>query len=58
MMRRLGLGFLLLAACTPVLAHEQLVAGKFALTVGWADEPLYSGQKNAVEVRDHCIRAE
>lgn len=49
-MRQLGFAFLLLAACAPLLAHEQLVAGKYALTIGWADEPVYSGLKNAVEI--------
>jgi hypothetical protein len=48
--RRLAFAILLLAATMPALAHEQLVAGKFALTVGWAEEPVYSGLKNAVEI--------
>jgi hypothetical protein len=34
----------------PVVAHETMQAGNMRLTVGWGDEPTFSGLKNSVDV--------
>lgn len=34
----------------PALAHEHRTAGTVAMTVGWGDEPAYTGMKNTVQV--------
>ena len=31
-------------------AHERKTAGSYQLVIGWADEPAFSGMKNAVEI--------
>jgi hypothetical protein len=50
-----GLGLvpgLLLASAGPASAHEhRTVAGKYHLTVGWGDEPAFSGYKNSVQIK-------
>ena len=38
------------AIASPGEPHVKKPAGPFVLTIGWADEPVYSGSKNAVEV--------
>jgi hypothetical protein len=35
---------------TPLAAHERKTVGGLQVTVGWGDEPAYSGFKNSVEV--------
>lgn len=46
------------AACVPILimaepalAHERRDVGPYRMTVGWADEPAYTGFKNGVQAR-------
>ena len=39
-----------LAIVTTVGAHERKSVGKFHLVIGWADEPAFSGVRNAVEI--------
>ncbi len=40
-----------LLLCTgAVSAHEKKNAGSLALTIGWSDEPAFSGVRNAIEV--------
>ena len=34
----------------PVLGHERLVVGRFRLTIGWGEEPPFTGSKNFVAV--------
>jgi len=34
----------------PALAHEHRTVGSVRMTVGWVDEPTYSGLKNAVQL--------
>ena len=42
---------IVLASAGPASAHEQrLVAGKYNFTVGWGDEPTYSGFKNSAQL--------
>ena len=41
---------LLLAAWTPAAAHETKGVGNLRLTVGWGEEPAFSGFRNFVEV--------
>jgi hypothetical protein len=41
---------LLLSGVTPALAHEHRTAGTVQMTVGWGDEPTYTGIKNSVQV--------
>jgi hypothetical protein len=38
------------AICTSVDAHERKTAGQYHIVIGWADEPAFSGVKNAIEV--------
>jgi hypothetical protein len=38
------------ALSAPLLGHERKTVGAFRVTVGWGDEPAYTGFKNAVEV--------
>jgi len=35
---------------SPALAHEHRTVGAVRMTVGWVDEPTYSGLKNAVQL--------
>jgi hypothetical protein len=49
----IALATLSLVTClTPVslAAHDRKTAGRFQLTIGWADEPAFSGSRNAVVV--------
>ena len=49
-----ALAVLFLAAgpmAVPAVAHERRTVGSHLLVVGWADEPAYTGFKNAVQVR-------
>jgi len=41
---------LLPAALTTASAHETKVIGELRLTIGWGDEPAFSGFRNSVEV--------
>ena len=41
---------ILLAAWTPAAAHETKAVGGLRLTVGWGEEPAFSGFRNFVEV--------
>ena len=41
---------LLLAAVSPASAHERKTSGPYTLTIGWGDEPAFTGFRNAVEV--------
>lgn len=41
---------LLLSGATPALAHEHRTAGTIQMTVGWGDEPTYTGIKNSVQL--------
>ena len=41
---------ILLAAWTPAVAHETKAVGGMRLTVGWGEEPAFSGFRNFVEV--------
>ena len=41
---------LLLSGVTSALAHEHRTAGTVQMTVGWGDEPTYTGIKNSVQV--------
>jgi hypothetical protein len=41
---------LLCRVATPA-AHERRTVGQLQLTIGWGDEPVFSGSRNAVEVR-------
>jgi hypothetical protein len=45
----LGLAIVLMAAAA-VSPHERQVVGQYRLTIGWGDEPAFSGLKNAVEI--------
>jgi hypothetical protein len=45
----LSIAILLLCA-TPSSAHETKTVGSLRLTIGWNDEPAYTGIKNAIEV--------
>ncbi|HJT38265.1 MAG TPA: hypothetical protein VJ818_07560 [Actinomycetota bacterium] len=38
------------AAASPALAHEVRKVGTFQFTVGWGDEPAYTGLKNSVQL--------
>jgi hypothetical protein len=44
-----------LAAPAAVQAHGHVEVGEYSLTIGWADEPTFVGQPNAVEltIEDH-----
>lgn len=50
--RRLALAAVavLVTCLTPMAAHERKTVGALQVTVGWSDEPAYSGFKNSVEV--------
>lgn len=43
-------GALLLTLTGPALAHKVEEQGELRLTIGWRDEPAYSGSRNVVEV--------
>jgi hypothetical protein len=40
----------LLIGTGAVLAHEKKNAGSLVLTIGWSDEPAFSGARNAIEI--------
>jgi hypothetical protein len=44
-----GAAILLLCAA-PLAAHETKIVGSLRLTIGWSDEPAFTGLKNAIEV--------
>jgi hypothetical protein len=46
----LGLTALLLVLPIPATAHETKKIERFRLTIGWGDEPVFTGSKNSVEV--------
>ena len=46
----LGMTAALLPGAGGVSAHEHKEIGALRLTIGWADEPAYSGFRNAIEV--------
>jgi hypothetical protein len=52
----LCLSALLLALGCPALAHDKKQVGKITLTIGWGEEPVFSGARNSVEVdvADHA----
>lgn len=41
---------MLAAGALPALAHEHRTVGSVQMTVGWGDEPPYTGMKNTVQV--------
>ena len=41
---------LLLAGVPPASAHERKTSGPYTLTIGWGDEPAFTGFRNAVEL--------
>ena len=45
-----GLAALLLTLLPPAAAHETQSVKQYRLTLGWGDEPAYSGYKNSVDV--------
>jgi hypothetical protein len=45
-----GVTALALASSPPAPAHETHKVDRYRLTLGWGDEPAYSGQKNSVDV--------
>lgn len=51
-MRRLAaaIGLMLVTATGAIDAHDKHPAGRFQLTIGWQDEPAFTGSKNAVSV--------
>jgi hypothetical protein len=46
-------GLLLALGAAPAAAHEERKVGKYALAVGFGDEPAYSGEKNSVQMFIH-----
>ena len=42
---------LLVAFAAAVSAHEKKTVGGLHLTIGWSEEPVFSGSRNAIEVR-------
>ena len=40
----------MLAAAATASAHERKTAGPYTLTIGWGDEPAFTGFRNAIEV--------
>ena len=40
----------LLVAALPLSAHKTQVAGRYRLTIGWGDEPAFTGSRNFVSV--------
>jgi hypothetical protein len=45
-----GVAGILAAGALPVRAHEHRTVGSVAMTVGWGDEPAFTGMKNSVQV--------
>lgn len=41
---------ILLVCAASLTAHETRIVGSLRLTIGWGDEPAFSGLKNAIEV--------
>lgn len=48
--RALTVAIAVLLGIGVVSAHEKKTAGALVLTIGWGDEPAYSGIRNAVEI--------
>jgi hypothetical protein len=46
-------GLLLALGAAPAAAHEERKVGRYALAVGFGDEPAYSGEKNSVQMFIH-----
>jgi len=46
----IAVGAIVLMRSAAVSTHERQVVGQYRLTIGWGDEPAFSGLKNAVEV--------
>jgi hypothetical protein len=46
-------GLLLALGAAPASAHEERKVGKYALAVGFGDEPAYTGEKNSVQMFLH-----
>jgi len=42
---------ILLSSMAAPAAHERRTVGQLQLTIGWSDEPVFSGSRNAVELR-------
>jgi hypothetical protein len=49
-MRALVLSALLLALGSTTLAHDKKSVGAIHLTIGWGDEPVFTGVRNSVDV--------
>ena len=50
-LRATGVGLAVLLAGVPsASAHERKTSGPYTLTIGWGDEPAFTGFRNAVEV--------
>ena len=46
----LGIGTILLGTSAFVAAHDTKTAGRFRLTIGWGEEPAFTGSRNSVVV--------
>jgi hypothetical protein len=46
----LGATAFLLVLSSPASSHERQNVDKYQLTIGWGDEPVFSGSRNSVEV--------
>ena len=46
----IGSAGLLLSGTAPAVAHEHRTVGSVVMTVGWGDEPTYTGMKNSVQL--------
>jgi hypothetical protein len=51
-----GVAVISLLAAGTALAHERIVAGDYALTFGWLDEPAIVGYKNAALVEVATVK--
>jgi hypothetical protein len=47
----IGVAVLLPTFAAALSAHEKKIVGALQLTIGWSDEPVFSGSRNAIEVR-------
>ena len=49
--RRAAVASGLVCLCVPsIAAHDKHAAGRFQMSIGWSDEPAFTGAKNAVSV--------
>ena len=46
----MALGMMLLVLSPPASAHDRQLVGQYSLTIGWGDEPAFTGSKNFVSV--------